>query len=194
MGKYIRMSKELKDYIQVFENVVSDSLCDRILEEYSGSLEWKDTAVSIDAVIDKKIRSATSISISTNDCINKNPDARKKLDKEIFNCAGDVISRYNKIFYSAEIQRDSGYDLLRYEQDQFYREHIDSYIGEVRHVSCSFALNDDYEGGEWGFWNRELILKVPKGAAILFPSNFMYPHEILPVTKGLRYSIVTWFS
>jgi hypothetical protein len=27
----------------------------------------------------------------------------------------------------------------------------------------------------------------------MFPSNFLYPHSVLPVTEGTRYSIVTWF-
>lgn len=188
------MFKELTDYIQIFENAVPDSLCDRILDEYVNSLEWKNTAVSVDAVVDKKIRSATTILISTNDCISKNFEVRQQLDKELFSCAGGVIARYNEVFPNAQIQKDSGYELLRYEQEQFYSEHIDSCIGMSREVSCSFALNDDYEGGEWCFWKRDLVLQVPKGAAILFPSNFMYPHEILPVAKGTRYSIITWFS
>jgi predicted 2-oxoglutarate/Fe(II)-dependent dioxygenase YbiX len=62
-----------------------------------------------------------------------------------------------------------------------------------RSVSCSFALNDDYEGGEFAFFDRELKYKLKKGSILLFPSSFMYPHEIMPVTKGTRYSIVTWF-
>jgi predicted 2-oxoglutarate/Fe(II)-dependent dioxygenase YbiX len=28
----------------------------------------------------------------------------------------------------------------------------------------------------------------------LFPSNYLYPHRITPVTQGTRYSIVTWFQ
>ena len=28
----------------------------------------------------------------------------------------------------------------------------------------------------------------------VFPSNFLYPHEIKPVTKGTRYSVIVWFS
>ena len=35
--------------------------------------------------------------------------------------------------------------------------------------------------------------KLEKGDALMFPSNFMYPHEVMPVTKGTRYSIITWF-
>ena len=27
---------------------------------------------------------------------------------------------------------------------------------------------------------------------IIWPSNFLFPHSVLPVTKGLRYSVVAW--
>lgn len=62
-----------------------------------------------------------------------------------------------------------------------------------RTISCSFALNDDYEGGEFAFFDRRIATKIKKGAAIIFPSNFMFPHEIIKVKKGTRYSIITWF-
>jgi predicted 2-oxoglutarate/Fe(II)-dependent dioxygenase YbiX len=64
---------------------------------------------------------------------------------------------------------------------------------QPRAVSCSFALNDNYEGGEFAFWNKEKKVVLKKGSVLMFPSNFMYPHEIMPVTKGTRYSIITWF-
>ena len=51
-------------------------------------------------------------------------------------------------------------------------------------------LNDDYEGGE--FYVAEKEFKPKKGSAIIFPSNFMYPHEAKAVTKGTRWSIVSW--
>jgi len=31
-----------------------------------------------------------------------------------------------------------------------------------------------------------------KSSALIFPSNFMFPHEAKVVTKGTRWSIVTW--
>ena len=34
--------------------------------------------------------------------------------------------------------------------------------------------------------------KTVKGSAIVFPSNFMFPHAVKKVEKGTRYSIVTW--
>jgi hypothetical protein len=63
---------------------------------------------------------------------------------------------------------------------------INKYVGIL-------YLNNDYEGGEFAFFDRELKYKLKKGSCIMFPSNFMYPHEIMPVTSGTRYSIITWF-
>jgi len=187
------MHNKLKDYIQVFEGVVSDDLCDRILAEYVNAPEWIVTHVGKTNVVDNSVRSATVIGISANVVMDANPEVRYGLDKEIFQCAADVIGKYKDVYPLAEIEQDSGYELLRYKEGQFYMQHTDSFKAIPRTISCSFALNDDYEGGEWGFWDREITIKLPKGAAILFPSNFMYPHEIMSVTKGTRYSVITWF-
>lgn len=187
------MHNKVEDYIKVFENVVSEDLCNRVLAEYVDAQEWFATNVGQAGLIDKSIRSASGIAISANSVINANPEVRFGLDKELFQCAADVIGRYKQIYPLAEIEEDSGYDLLRYKEGEFYTQHTDSFKAIPRAVSCSFALNDDYEGGEWGFWDRQLTIRIPKGAAILFPSNFMYPHEIMPVTKGTRYSVITWF-
>jgi predicted 2-oxoglutarate/Fe(II)-dependent dioxygenase YbiX len=184
--------KNLTDYIQVFENIVSDELCDAILKEFSSEKEWQQTVVA-DGKVHSDIRSAETIVISFPHVIEVNKPVRAKLDAEVFECASTAIARYNEKFPLARIQEDSGYELLRYKEGQFYTEHTDSFKDRPRAVSCSFALNDDYEGGEWGFFNREKVTRVPKGAAVMFPSNFMYPHEIMPVTKGVRYSIITWF-
>jgi predicted 2-oxoglutarate/Fe(II)-dependent dioxygenase YbiX len=83
--------------------------------------------------------------------------------------------------------------LLRYSEGCFYKQHTDSFKEAPRSVSCSFVLNNDFDGGEFAFFNRKLKYKLEKGDALMFPSNFMYPHEVMPITKGTRYSIVTWF-
>jgi predicted 2-oxoglutarate/Fe(II)-dependent dioxygenase YbiX len=186
------MSFDVRDYIVVFENVVPNILCDNILEEFNNDEEWAQTVVG-HGVINDKIRSAETIVISYPHIIEKNLEIRKKIDNDIFNSAGLAIRKYNEKFSLAKIEEDSGYELLRYKEGQFYTQHTDSFKARPRAVSCSFALNDDYEGGEWGFFDREIVIKAPKGSAILFPSNFMYPHEIMPVTKGIRYSLITWF-
>lgn len=184
--------KDIRDYIVVFENVITHALCDAILEEFNDEEEWQKTVVGYGNV-DEKIRSAETIVISYPHVIEKNVKIRQKLDKYVFASTGLVIKKYNEKFSHCKIEEDSGYELLRYKEGQFYTQHTDSFKARPRAVSCSFALNDDYEGGEWGFFDREMVIKAPKGSAVLFPSNFMYPHEIMPVTKGTRYSVITWF-
>jgi hypothetical protein len=183
--------KDLVDYIQVFKNIVPYELCDTTLKEFNAEDEWCKTVVG--AGLRPDIRSAETVVISFPHIIEKNLTVRKQIDLDLFTSAATAIARYNEKFPLAKIQEDSGYELLRYKEGQFYTEHTDSFKDRPRAVSCSFALNDDYEGGEFAFFNRKLKYKIPKGSAILFPSNFMYPHEIMPVTKGTRYSIITWF-
>ena len=185
------LNNRLQDYIVVFENVISNSLCDSILEEFKNE-EWVKTIIG-GGQIDEKIRTAETIIISYPHIIEKNLKVRQNLDKYVYISAELAIRKYNEKFPLAKIEEDSGYELLRYKEGQFYTQHTDSFKARPRAVSCSFALNDDYEGGEWGFFDREMVIKAPKGSAVLFPSNFMYPHEIMPVTKGIRYSLITWF-
>jgi predicted 2-oxoglutarate/Fe(II)-dependent dioxygenase YbiX len=187
--------KNINDFILVFEDIVTPALCDAIINEFSNEEEWIKTEVGteIGGRVDEKIRNAETVVLSYPHVIEKNPKIRAKLDKYVFASAGLAIKKYNEKFDHCKIQEDSGYELLRYKEGQFYTQHTDSFKGRPRAVSCSFILNDDYEGGEFAFFDRELKYKLKKGSCIMFPSNFMYPHEIMPVTKGTRYSIITWF-
>jgi hypothetical protein len=184
--------KNINDYILTFEGVITDALCDAILQEFSNEEEWQKTVVG-GGVVNDKIRTAETIVLSYPHVIEKNLKVRAKIDKYVFASAGLAIKKYNEKFPLALIQEDSGYELLRYKEGQFYTTHTDSFKDRPRAVSCSFILNDNYEGGEFAFFNRELKYKPKKGSCIMFPSNFMYPHEIMPVTNGTRYSIITWF-
>jgi hypothetical protein len=155
--------KNINDYILVFEDIIAPELCDAILAEFSNEEEWVKTEVGR-GEIKSEIRSAETIVISYPHIIEKNPKVRAKLDKYVFVSAGLAIKKYNEKFPLAHIQEDSGYELLRYKEGQFYIEHTDSFKARPRAVSCSFILNDDYEGGEFAFFDRELKYKLKKGS------------------------------
>ena len=55
--------------------------------------------------------------------------------------------------------------------------------------SISFNLNDNYEGGEFKFFNGNHTVFLGKGDALIFPANYFWVHEVTKVTKGERYSI-----
>jgi predicted 2-oxoglutarate/Fe(II)-dependent dioxygenase YbiX len=182
---------KLSDYIIIIDNVITPALCDAVLAEYKNCEDWT-AAITSDGRSDAQ-RQCSTIGISYDQIIQKNYETRKKLDSYLYVSASNVIKKYREEHPRCNIEQDTGYDLLRYETGQFYTTHTDSFKSQPRAVSCSFALNDGYEGGEFAFFNRELVYKLKKGSCIMFPSNFMYPHEVIPVTSGTRYSIVTWF-
>lgn len=185
------MNFDLRDYIVVFNNIVSNELCDEILDEYANDKNWINTTVA--RGLERNIRRCDAINISDSTIIEQNQQKRKSIDEKLFVCAGEAIRKYNEKFEKAHIQGDSGYTLLRYQEGEFYSEHTDHFLQSPRIVSCSFTLNDNFEGGEFGFFNRNLVYKPPKGSALMFPSNFLYPHEVMPVKRHVRYSIITWF-
>ena len=116
---------------------------------------------------------------------------------------------------TANVQAGWKYDIAaaencqvtRYIKDGFYSWHKDGMgshnevnnepdkellYGNTRKLSMSIILNSDFEGGD--FELRDLDERVPRlneGSVIVFPS-FIH-HRVAPVTKGIRYSLVTWF-
>ena len=94
----------------------------------------------------------------------------------------------------------------QYNVGQYYGWHRDTQIPEtfeansqIRKLSITINLNDDYEGGEFYIDAEEQYGKTsprlvdtlkPKGSISVFPSDIW--HKVDPVTKGTRYSIVVW--
>jgi predicted 2-oxoglutarate/Fe(II)-dependent dioxygenase YbiX len=183
---------KLEYYIYIVKNALSVNLCDKIIDEFKSSNEWQDTVVG-SGNVKKNIRNCETIVISYPHVIQKNSEVRHKLDNAIFDGASKCIQEYNAKFPHCKIEEDSGYELLKYSKGCFYIQHTDSFKARPRAVSCSFILNDDFECGDFAFFDKELKYKLKKCDAIMFTSNFMYPHEVMSVTKGTRYSIVTWF-
>lgn len=188
-----KSSNTLGQYIHVFENILSDELCDMILDEYGRSSEWSDAQIGDEITpVNKSIRNCKQIFISSDEIKSKNNEIREKIDQYLFESVSKAVKLYKTNHSDFSIDIDTGYQLLKYDVGGFYVKHVDSYKKEQRSVSCSLSLNDDYDGGEFSFFDGDILIKSPKGSVVMFPSNFMYPHEILKVTNGIRYSIVTW--
>ena len=86
----------------------------------------------------------------------------------------------------------------RYRTGTMMREHYDHihsiFDGERKGIPILTILgflNDDFEGGDFYFC-RKHQMTFKAGDIVVFPSNFMYPHEVKEVTKGIRYSFVAW--
>ena len=109
-----------------------------------------------------------------------------------------IYTFYKAKFPSMSSSKINQIDLLKYSIGGKYEVHTDHYTNTPRHLSIIINLNDNYEGGDLIFTDqkKEEIkrLTLSKGSVVFFPSNFMYPHSIQPITKGTRYSIVAWLE
>jgi len=106
-------------------------------------------------------------------------------------------------FYKAKFpmvmsSKISQIDLLKYNSGGKYEIDADHFTSALRNLSIIINLNDEYEGGDLIFTDQKekeiKRLKLNKGSIVFFPSNYMYPYKIEPITKGTRYNIVAWLQ
>ena len=106
-----------------------------------------------------------------------------------------------KDFHFSWLDGWNGFTPLRfnqYKENKKMAEHCDHIIINeagtrkgIPVLSIIGSLNDDYEGGEFIMFQDEEI-KLKQGDLMIFPSIFLYPHRVEPVTKGVRNTFVSW--
>lgn len=74
-------------------------------------------------------------------------------------------------------------------------DHISSIFDGVEKgvpiITILGSLNEGYKGGDFLMFDGEVV-PMNEGTLLIFPSNFLYPHQVTPITKGTRYSFVSW--
>ena len=83
------------------------------------------------------------------------------------------------------------FNFIKYGAGQHFQVHSDHGYSYVCVLSSVGYINDDYDGGELYFDKLNLTIKPKAGDLYLFPSSYIYSHSAMPVTKGVKYSVVT---
>ena len=186
---------KLENFIHIESEAISSDFCDEIVREYENSDDWVPGTVNDYNIAQS--RKCEAVYLSTDPVIEKNQEVRKNIDDRLFRVVNDSLEKYMKKYNALgyiNVEGDTGYILLKYKIDDYVREHVDTYAVEHRTLSCSIILNDDYEGGEISFFNDKARPFLKKGDMLIFPSGFTYPHQVLPVTSGTRYAVITWIK
>ena len=137
------------------------------------------------------------------------PSNETKSNEESINIPDDVRKLITDRFYDTHYV-DSVYCPTRvsvnfynkYTEGDFYDYHQDAghniveYEKETRKLSMTVQLSDPntYEGGNFYFYNGHKDETEPEiqeqGSILVFDSRMW--HRVSPVTKGVRYSLVSW--
>ena len=167
----------------VMNQVVPHDLCDEIIT--MGQDKWEGSVVGLE-----------------------NPEVKSSVRKS--DVAWIAEKRIQDIFWSlmqeANVRGGWNFDIRKIHELQLtrytapsdkYDYHVDfqdsKIIGDnVRKLSMTCLLNDDFVGGKFQFNNgKEMTVELKKGDVLFFPS--FYLHRVKKVTKGTRYSLVVWY-
>jgi len=173
---------ELKDFIHCYENILDLKVCQQIIAA-SEKLDFTRAGTQDGEITEHR------------KCYTR--EIGKEFESYIFKGVGKVLEKYSEChhhFHTGLTMEDTGYSHLIYlgSQRGEYKEHVDHFDMYPRVLSCSFILNDNYEGGDFAFLNGSYVIPKKAGSAVVFPSNFCFPHAVLPVSKGDRHAIITW--
>jgi len=117
--------------------------------------------------------------------------------QELYTPIGCVLQSYlakaNEV-WAYHVHRMEKVQMSKYDIGGHYNWHMDSKApvnNEQRKLSIVVRLNDDFEGGELELATNpnENVLKS-QGDIVVFPA--FLNHRVLPVTKGTRFTAVSW--
>ena len=187
--------KELAPGIVVFEKIFTNSM-EYIKRIQDSKISWREAEVLVN---ENEHVSGTNHKARDTDLImlphhEANDDGiLTEFTKEFHKNMKPCLEQYLNAYY-AKIETFENPQLLRYGKEQKFHDHIDDHPFFTRRISLTYYLNEDYEGGDVSFKRFGLRFKAEKNNLLIFPSNFIYNHEVHPVTDGLRYVVVQWMA
>ena len=180
---------EIKKYIKIYDNFI-DYKTLSVFIKYVNGLEFSDAGVSKFNKVNKNIRNTFSKTL----CMTSNSLSNVHWHNYLAHKFSQSFLNYSRDYKNFSIEKLETVEILKYEQGGFYIEHTDHFSAAPRTLSGIFFLNNDYEGGEliFNLDDKDFVIEKKPNRFIIWPSNFLFPHRVTTVTKGIRYSVVTW--
>ena len=205
------MKKNIEDYLFHKKDFLDKDFCKSVVENLKGS-EWERHDFTGYETNDPEHGFGWQREVKSTPSGNQEPDFlghtgsgwkefQAETNNYIIRQLSSALSEYIRSFGYKWFNGWNGYSVikfLRYSETQQMAEHCDHisslFDGNVKGIpmlSVVGQLNEDFDGGEFVMFGDKVI-DFESGDVIIFPSNFMYPHRVEPVTKGARYSYVSW--
>ena len=191
----------MNDLIQVIKVLDEKDL--KVINDHIDTLSFGPSTVLDNGrgnKVDTKWRTSTGTTLNDSD------DATRLLHEKINAALVEYKERISLISdnfrcypvpggYHTDSHRE-GIQILEYTSTQEYKSHHDAAtnpnIGEYhRKISVIVYLTDKFTGGHTTFPHCKY--RPETGHALIFPSNWCYPHSGAPVLEGKKRIAVTWY-
>jgi PKHD-type hydroxylase len=202
----------LQNYYYYFQNALTPRFCDELVKY--GKLQQEQIALTGGQT--EKVNKGKPLDDKDILDLKKKRDSNIAWlnDRWIYKEIQPFIHQANRLAnWNFDWDFSESCQFTKYGPGQHYGAHCDSWespyanadnkdtFGKIRKLSVTCSLSDpsEYEGGELEFQFRnqddptpkkKCVEILPRGSICVFPS-FVW-HEVKPVTKGVRYSLVIW--
>ena len=180
----------LFDYITVIPKCIPKELIDILL-----SLETNETSPALTGYSGNQ---RTNLDYRVTSWIPLSSEIVSNTHKSISNLYNtQLIQKYKQPIKNIEPTQFLYYNVGgKYDLHNDSEDFVNGNLTRVceRDVSILIYLNEDYEGGELEFPDWGVTMKPKAGTLIAFPSYINFSHRVLPVTRGKRFSLVTWIN
>ena len=177
-----------KDLILTKKNILTADQCKLLINEFKERKENANKEECANAITGK-------LTTSTFDVVSLIPNS------ETFKLINNKISNFTKDYINFLKEKNSvsayavegtfnfahAFRLMCYKKGGWIHPHIDWTHGI--HGSCTINLNEEYEGGDFYFFNGKHKVELKTGDGLIFPANPFWIHEVKEVTKHERYSV-----
>ena len=187
------MRPYISDYVRIYKNFLTKSFCNDTINHISKATEWRKHTY-VDSSGEKVTQYDNDLSVLSYDYSNFSLEISKQLWHGLHNYVIECEMPWHQSW--------EGYSHLRYNRyDPFtemrlHCDHITSLFDGARKgipvLTLLGLLNDEFEGGEFVLFDENNVIDFESGDLMIFPSNFLYPHAVKPITSGVRYSFVSW--
>lgn len=187
------MNRNLESYVKVYDNWLDPVICKQTVSELETSDWSQHTFYNPTDGSNLPQSGSRELDVSWARFVTTKPYLMQR--------AWDGYMEYVKDLNFSWFGSWQGFSEIRfnrYNEDRLMALHCDHihsmFDGNMKGIpTMTFLamLNSDYEGGEFiMFDDKEYEMK--EGSIMIFPSCFLFPHMVKPVTRGVRYSCVSW--
>lgn len=185
---------DLWSLLQTYPNVISDQECQLIIDEFAAR-EHADSSY------ESSLHAVTGVrTTSTFKSISLVPGTAAF--EIAHRCTQGVVGRwlrhleamgrFNIKAFRTCLRYSHDYRVLKYEEGAAIHPHTD--WDPFTFGSCTLALNDGYTGGDFAFFHGEHTVRLDRGAAMIWPADCFWVHEVEPVRSGVRYSVNSFIT
>ena len=195
----------------VFTDVIDNKTCNKL--KRLGSKQWEAAAIDTKkGTTDEERKKGRKPEMGVDEK-TRVTDVAWTNDQWVYDVIWPFMMQANaEAGWQYEIKSAESSQITRYKKGGFYNFHRDGagchlvkynnptnafMHDNVRKLSMTLLLNKSFEGGDFEFasYNKEKCdiasVEMNQGDIVVFPS--WMEHRVAPITKGIRYSLVTWF-